>query len=115
MRLNGFCCAAYFGLWHKATDRCGANVLSLLGVKRTLRGRPRFVDVKRLTYSGHRPPFFVAMHATNPPFAAERPFERGTQEQINGSKKQGNFLPAIIELSEPVCPTRRLPYRHLSQ
>jgi hypothetical protein len=25
----------------------------LLGVKRTLRGRPRLVDVKRLTHSGH--------------------------------------------------------------
>src|SRR5262249_30599412 len=34
------------------------------------------------------------------------------QEQINGSKKQTHFLPAIIELSEPVWPTRRLPYRH---
>ena len=45
MRLHGFCCAAYFGLWHKATDRCGANVLSLLGVKRTLRGRREHVDL----------------------------------------------------------------------
>jgi len=28
-----------------------------------LRGRPRLVDVKRLTHSGHEAPLFVAMHA----------------------------------------------------
>src|SRR6516164_8043013 len=49
-RVIDFCCAAYVRSWHLATVRCGANVLSLLGVKRTLRGCPRLVDVKRLTH-----------------------------------------------------------------
>src|SRR6516165_6256188 len=44
------CIAGAVHTWHKPTFRCGANVLSLLGVKRTLRGCPRLVDVKRLTH-----------------------------------------------------------------
>jgi hypothetical protein len=37
--------------------------------------------------------------------------EYGTQEQINGRKKQSNCPPAIIVLSEAARPPRRLLYR----
>ena len=51
-RPDSSCIAGALHTRHITTFRCGANVLSLLGVKRTLRGRPRLVDVKRLTRSG---------------------------------------------------------------
>ena len=42
-----------------AVHKLVGRLTHLLGVKRTLRGRPRLVDVKRLTQSGHRPPFLL--------------------------------------------------------
>ena len=48
--------------WHLATFCCGANVWTLLEVKRTLRARRGRVDLKRLTHSRHQPVSFAAVH-----------------------------------------------------
>jgi hypothetical protein len=51
---------------------------------------------------------------TENPFS-ERPLSVARKSKSMAPKNKATLCPAIIELSEPAWPPRRLPYRRLSQ
>jgi hypothetical protein len=57
--------------------------------------RDRFARVGCAAFdpSGHRPPFFVAMHATDPPSASERPLIAACKSKSMAAKSKATFFP----------------------